>query len=413
MPVLLALALVALPPAAASPPQAQTAPVAFSGTRAHQDVDVLAAQIGSRPAGSDSYEQAVRYAVYQLQQAGYAPTLQTFPVETYVDRGSTLQLPDQGEAVVATTLQYSVGGQVEGRLVDAGLGRPEDIGGVDLQGKVALIKRGGLRFSDKVANTAAAGAVGAVVYNDSPGAVQGTLADRQPIPAATVSGADGQRLLDRLAAAGGELVARLTVDGAIEQRSATNVVAEQAGEEPNAGTVVFGAHLDSVAAGPGANDNGSGSAVVLELARVLAERHAALGLRFVLFGAEELGLFGSQHYVQGLSPAERSATRAMINLDMVGVGQAWRLGGTDELVQLGLGATSAMGERALPLHGSLASASDHASFLAAGVPALFIYRVEDPNYHTAADRAELVDAAALEQAGTIALHVLDALAAGQ
>jgi aminopeptidase YwaD len=174
--------------------------------------------------------------------------------------------------------------------------------------------------------------------------------------------------------------------------------------------VIFTAHLDSVPAGPGANDNGSGSAVVLELAYELAQRTPAerpLSARFVWFGAEELGLDGSQYYVQHLSDADRQSLRADVNLDMVGVGDAWRFGGSDDLVQLALGAANDLGQRALPLRGALAGASDHASFLDAGIPAVFLYRVEDPNYHTAGDVPALVNPDALSQAGTIALRILD------
>ena len=410
--LLLALIVAALVlPATYARPAAQVqAPLSVSGARAHQHVDVLAGQIGSRPAGSANYEQAVQYAVDQFRQWGYQPYLQTFPVETYDDRGSQVTLTASGENVAATSLQYSPGGQVEAPLVSAGLGRPEDLTGLDLQGKIALVKRGGLRFSDKVDNVAAAGAVGVLVYNDSSGAVQGSLTGPGPIPAVTLSDTDGQHLLDLLAA-GQAVVVRLTVDASIEQRSATNVVADKPARDPAARGVVVGAHLDSVPAGPGANDNGSGSALVLELAQVLATREEPFALHFALFGAEELGLYGSRNYVDRLTDAERANTRAMINLDMVGVGQAWRFGGTDDLVQRALAVTSDMGERGLPLRGPQSGGSDHASFLAAGVPALFIYRVEDPNYHQAGDRAELVDPNALGEAGSIALNVLDSLGA--
>ena len=405
----LLVAALALPATYARPAAQVQPPLSVSGARAHQHVDALAGQIGSRPAGSANYEQAVQYVVDQLHQWGYQPSLQTFPVETYDDRGSQLTLTASGESVTAATLQYSPGGQVEAPLVSAGLGRPDDLTGLDLQGKIALVKRGELRFSDKVANVAAAGAVGMLVYNDSSGAVQGSLTGPGPIPAVTLSDTDGQHLLDLLAS--GQVVARLTVDASIEQRSATNVVADKPARNPAAQSVVIGAHLDSVPAGPGANDNGSGSALVLELAQVLATRDEPFTLRFALFGAEELGLYGSRNYVDRLTDAERANTRAMINLDMVGVGEAWRFGGTDDLVQRALGAATDIGERGLPLRGPQSGGSDHASFLAVGVPALFIYRVEDPNYHQAGDRPELVDPNALGEAGTMALSVLDSLAA--
>jgi aminopeptidase YwaD len=391
---------------------AQGATTAFSGAAAKQQVDALAVQIGSRPAGSAAYDQAVQYAADQLRQWGYQPSLQSFPVQTYDDRGSQIDVTSATPSVhmAAATLTYSMGGQIEAPLVAAGQGQASDLASVDVRGKIALVQRGTLRFSDTVANAAAAGAVGVVVYNDAAGSIQGSLVAPEAVPAATISGDSGQQLLDLLAA--GPVTLRLAVDAATEQRSATNVVADLPASRPDAGVVVFGAHLDTVPAGPGANDNGSGSAVVLELAHQLAQRNAAertVTVRFALFGAEELGLFGSRFYVQNLSDAERHAILGDINLDMVGVGTAWRFGGTEDLVQRAVGAATDIGQRAVPLRGPLSSSSDHASFLEAGIPAVFLYRSDDPNYHTANDRAELVDPDALGQAGTIALKVLDSL----
>ena len=385
----------------------------FSGTAAKQQVDALADQIGSRPAGSAAYDQAVTYAQDQFQHWGVTPSLQTFPLTVYDDRGSQVAVTDNlGNSVqlTADTLQYSVAGQIQAPLVNAGSGQATEFAAIDAHGKVALIQRGVSRFSDKVGNAAAAGAAGVIVFNDSAGRVQGTLAQPEPIPAATISGDAGQQLLTMLGA--GPVTATLNVDASTDQRSATNVVAELPGSRPD--TVIFTAHLDSVPAGPGANDNGSGSAVVLELAHELSLRSQAdrpMTVRFALFGAEELGLDGSQYYVHNLSDAERQLLRADINLDMVGVGTQWRFGGTDDLVQLALGAANDIGQRALPLNGPQSGASDHASFLEAGVPAVFVYRIEDPNYHTAEDVASLVDVDALGQAGEIALRVLDQLGA--
>ena len=453
----------------ATPAHGQVAAVGFSGAAAKLQVDALAAQIGSRPAGSANYDRAVQYAADQLRQWGYQPVLQTFPVQTYDDRGSSLAVTagafagagataGVGGAVVGVgagadagaspsaggvagggaggaapgataasgaagepagvlqvstdTLVYSVSGELEAPLVAAGLGTPEDVAAVDLRGRIALIKRGILRFSEKVSNAAGAGAVGVVIYNDSSGRVQGSLVQQEAVPAVTIGGDDGQRLLDLLAA--GPVQARLQVDASTEERATSNVLAELPGSRGNSSSIVIGGHLDTVPAGPGANDNGSGSAVVLELAHTLAQvapSQRPTTLRFVLFGGEELGLFGSRLYVNNLADADRQAIVAMINLDMVGVGDSWRFGGSDDLVQRALGASNDLGQRALPLRGPLSSASDHASFVSAGVPAIFFYRTDDPNYHTANDRAEFVDADALGQVGTMVLQVLDELSA--
>jgi Zn-dependent M28 family amino/carboxypeptidase len=84
--------------------------------------------------------------------------------------------------------------------------------------------------------------------------------------------------------------------------------------------IIVGAHLDSVPEGPGINDNGSGSAVVLEAALRLAQgpAQARRGMRFAFWGAEERGLIGSRHHVGGLSEEVRRHVALYINLDMIG-----------------------------------------------------------------------------------------------
>ncbi|HSE69189.1 MAG TPA: M28 family peptidase, partial [Nocardioidaceae bacterium] len=107
-----------------------------------------------------------------------------------------------------------------------------------------------------------------------------------------------------------------------------NVVAEPAGFDPSRPYVLLGAHLDTVARAPGAEDNASGVAVLLELARLAAsDEDTRLPVVMVAFGAEEprgpgdhLHHFGSQHQVRHLSPQRREALTAMVSLDRVGVG---------------------------------------------------------------------------------------------
>ncbi|MFF1909834.1 M28 family peptidase [Kitasatospora sp. NPDC058218] len=98
-----------------------------------------------------------------------------------------------------------------------------------------------------------------------------------------------------------------------------NLIADWPGGDPNH-VLLSGAHLDSVAAGPGINDNGSGAAAVLTTALRVAEARLkpARHLRFAWWGAEEQGLVGSADYVNGLSPADRKAIDVYLNLDQAG-----------------------------------------------------------------------------------------------
>ncbi|MEV0622960.1 M28 family peptidase [Nonomuraea sp. NPDC050404] len=98
-----------------------------------------------------------------------------------------------------------------------------------------------------------------------------------------------------------------------------NVIADWPGGDPN-DVLMVGAHLDSVTAGPGINDNGSGSAAILETALEVSRQslQSAKHLRFAWWGAEELGLRGSQFYVSNLPAAERARIKGYLNFDMVG-----------------------------------------------------------------------------------------------
>lgn len=174
--------------------------------------------------------------------------------------------------------------------------------------------------------------------------------------------------------------------------------------------VIVGGHYDSVAAGPGANDNASGTATVMEVARVEAADGVFDDVCFVLFGAEEVGLIGSAEFVASLSAEERLGIEGMLNFDMVGVGTSWLLAGSRELRDL----TAAEADRLGLVYAVSAGApaglgSDHSSFIRRGIPAIFFHRLGDPHYHTSEDHAEFVQGNRLAEIGEVGLAVIDAL----
>jgi Zn-dependent M28 family amino/carboxypeptidase len=165
--------------------------------------------------------------------------------------------------------------------------------------------------------------------------------------------------------------------------------------------------LDSVnlvggptASAPGADDNGSGSAGVLELARVLAATAWESDVRLILFGGEEQGLHGSRQHVAGLAPADLARIRAVLNMDMVGTRNtaepAVLLEGAPVSQQLidDLAAAAAT-YTGLRVETSLKPfASDHVPFIDAGVPAVLSIEGADSangNIHTAADTLDHID----------------------
>jgi hypothetical protein len=165
--------------------------------------------------------------------------------------------------------------------------------------------------------------------------------------------------------------------------------------------VIISAHLDSInidegpqSEAPGADDNASGSAGLLEIARVLASHNSTHDLRFILFGGEEEGLIGSRHYVNGLSPSERSRISAVINMDMIATlntntptvlleGASLSQSIIDTL------ATSASSYTSLKIETSLNPFnSDHVPFINAHVPAVLTIEGTDSsntNIHTRND----------------------------
>lgn len=171
--------------------------------------------------------------------------------------------------------------------------------------------------------------------------------------------------------AAGYDVARQSFD--VEGTTSTNLVAERHGGTDE--VLIVGAHLDSVAAGPGINDNGSGVSTLLVIAQRLAELPVPhRSIRFAFWGAEEGGPFGSQAYVDGLAPVERDRIVAYLNLDMLGspnfirfvYAEASAPAESDELTSLFASYFESAELAWEPIN--LEGHSDHGAFSAAGIP---------------------------------------------
>ena len=189
-------------------------------------------------------------------------------------------------------------------------------------GAVSLIQRGTCPFVQKLANAQTAGAVGVILFNEGNSAARTNAGFRSgptdlSIPAVFASFGVGQELYN-LFQAGQNPTVHLQTNGVNVDRFFPQVIAETKRGDPNH-VVLAGAHLDSVPAGPGINDDGSGTSWQLELAEQIAKqgtppRHK---IRFMWFGGEEDGLVGSQYYAANLSQAEANKIDVMIDTDMI------------------------------------------------------------------------------------------------
>lgn len=343
---LLAGAMLVAVPAGAAPPTTQDQLAEFTKSvkpkNLFKHLEALQgigdANGGNRASGLSGHAASVDYVVSKLREAGYRPVVQQFDF-AYTEENSELQ------RVSPLSRTYAEGTDFLRNRFDSGVPEGEATGSlfaVDLRldapsqpantsnsgceasdfagmpaGAVALMQRGTCGFNVKVLNAQAAGAVAAIVMNEGqPGrtGLVGMIGDatglRIPAVFATFdAGAD-------LAAVPSATV-RVKVEFTAETRPTYNVIAEtRKGDHSN--VVMAGAHLDSVHAGPGINDNGTGSAALLEIAIQFAQVNTTNAVRFAWWGAEESGLLGSRNYVGSRTPEQVQDIALYLNFDMIG-----------------------------------------------------------------------------------------------
>jgi Zn-dependent M28 family amino/carboxypeptidase len=294
-------------------------------------------------------------------------------------RGSTdlAAGPADGEARTfdAIALPYSPAADLRAPLVDAGHGTPDELDDCDVRGGIVLAEQGGPGHAhrmEKFGHAAAAGAEAFVLVNDTAGGlpVTGTLrfGEEAAIPGIGVSHETGERLR-RYAESGGE--AALRVDAHTDDAAARNVVARKAGTGERDGTVLVVAHLDAHDVGEGALDNGCGTAILVETARLLADVALPADVTFAAVSCEETGLTGSHALADSLALPD---LRAVVNVD--GAGRARNLKAyTHASEEIAATAREVLGRADHPLavvdrpH----SYSDHWPFLLEGVPCLQLH----------------------------------------
>jgi Zn-dependent M28 family amino/carboxypeptidase len=408
---------------------------------------------GNRAAGTAGYEATAEYIESELEDAGYDPERQYFDYQQFVEHTpSELAQTSPTEQTYVngtdfTTMEYSGAGEVEAAVtaVDVNFTDPAastsgceaaDFEGFT-RGNIALIQRGTCTFGVKAQLAADAGASAAIIFNqgngdDRTGLLNGTLGAEVAIPTVGTTFAVGQAL-----AADPATRASVKVDAEVKDSTTFNILADTAGRADR--TVVVGAHLDSVAEGPGINDNGSGSAAILETAIQMAEEDEdgpRNRVRFAFWGAEESGLIGSTYYVSQLSKEEIKQHALNLNFDMVGSPNFVRFvydGDGDAFGQVGPEGSAhiehvfndyfaSQGLASAPT--AFSGRSDYAAFIANGIPAGGLFtgaegvktkeeaavfggtegEAYDPCYHQACDDIDNLSMEALDQMSDAIAH---------
>lgn len=320
----------ALPSGSALPSIELPREIESADIRAHLEalMEIAIDNGGLRTAGTAGYEASVQYVADQLREMGYSVDTPEFEMATYVELpggvvevagGPTFETGADFKAMI-----YSASGDLTAAVTSIGFGDDERGGCAEsdfdgfVEGTIALAPPGPCYRREVVLRAVAAGAVALVVSDPQYAAGE----PRRPtllapngidIPVLSATGEVGEAL--QAAAEDGAEV-HIGVHTEIGSAMVHNVIAESHGIAER--VVMLGGHLDGVHDGPGINDNGSGMAALLEVARLLVEERPEARVRLAFWGGEEFGLLGSRAYLDGLSTDDRAEVAAYLNLDMLG-----------------------------------------------------------------------------------------------
>ena len=430
---------------------------------------------GNRLSGTEGYDDSAEYVAERAEAAGYDVSFHEF---TYtLDLLADWEAPELGIVGGEEFIAGIAGGSLSGDFGSMFKSTPyatdltapvwaidlvlppgpapntstsgceaSDYAGVPA-GAIIIVQRGTCTFAEKflLADASPAGAM-VFINEGQPGRTEPLWFnfDGLDIPTMAATVETGAALANGVQSGPTGVTARFKIDWRPGTYTTRNVIAETRSGDPN-NVIVVGAHLDSVGVGPGINDNGSGSAVILEIAEQMTKVKPRNKVRFMWFAAEESGLLGSEAYVASLSQAERDRIAAMLNFDMVGSPNFVRFvydgdlsdteppeggapQGSAQIERLFLDYFASQGLPTEPTEFS--GRSDYGPFIAAGIPAggLFtgaegiktaeeaaIYggvagEQYDPCYHLSCDDMDNLSLEALDQMSDAAAHATISLA---
>ena len=358
--------------------------------RALEHIAYLSETIGPHPGGMEAEWEAAGYIASVLESYGYEVELQPFPVSDQYIGTIELASGEQWQLGAARRGGLITGDEfIPGELIFVYPGTDPGDFPPETAGKIVLMERASSSslYRLQVSNAVDAGAIGVILYSlvgsrgNYGGAWNPRLSSSNPAPIPVLGAAwiQGMWLLDMLDQ-GSVFLSVQTKH--YEDLESVNVIGIKPAKnkDPNAHAVLLTGHLDSVIGAPGANDNSSGVALVLELARIFRGYNTDKELRFILFGSEERGLRGSRYYLNQLSDEEQDQIMAVFNGDMVATSYpvvthlyAMTVDGELNLVTEAAEAAGMRLGNSSILPGEFGS-SDHVPFHQVGIPAaLFIW----------------------------------------
>ncbi len=362
-------------------------------------------EIGNRFAGSAGEQRCRELILSELAGAGLSNVrAEPFPFLGYEPLGASCELVEDGVTLRCAPLQYSADAVAEGEAVYLGSARPEDVEaledrGVELAGKVAVahsfmpwlvtpaLADKGVAALVNVTETGD-GLIPNFMVSFYPNGMEAPWEGRvQPLPGVTIETSDARRLLSLMTS--GAVRVRVEHRARYVEQTSANVVAEIPGRELPEERIVIGAHYDTQLEGPGAADNSTGVATVLELAQRWSSLEPRRTIVLCAFGVEELADWGSYSYCRA-HVDELAQTRGMVNLDALGLPlPGTRVVAADaEIAPYAAESAARTGwEPEDEIDASQYAWGDHNPFIDAGVPAVWLWRFppQHPYYHSAGD----------------------------
>jgi aminopeptidase YwaD len=379
----------------------------LSSEKALRHLQVLSEHIGPRIGGTQSEKRAADYIAGQLDKYGYNTRLEPFPVADKF----TAQIEDVRD-ILPNDLCWQAGAAPGGKLDVTVEGPVRDVGPAtapvwpaDVAGAIVIADDTAASRPALVAEAAARGAVGVIllpadlVFPRRASAFSPAGLTDAPIPVIGVAQVQ-KRLIREALAVVNSLPLRISTT-AHRGLISNNVIGERRGKGgANSPIVVVSGHYDSVIGAPGANDDGSGTVLTMELARVFSRIPTNATLRFALWGSEEQGLIGSRYHVAQLAQDQRDRHAAVFQNDMVATSwdpaiTYWLLSvdGADNATTAAVNAAAKRLGYDPQVKGPVArGSSDHVPFFERGIASgNFSWRGEsgpallEPTYHTPED----------------------------
>jgi aminopeptidase YwaD len=392
-------------------------------------VEYLSEYVGPRIYGTETERKASEYIASVLEEYGLDTAVERFTIPSYITKGAKLKIVESEQGIDCVPLTYSAStpfGGLERPLVCVGDGSEAEYEGKDVSDKIVLVRQPAKdrihTYKKIVATAAALGSAGAIIYSREGPPCNYSLAPGELplIPTVSISSTEGQNILLKLLEIG-EVKVHLTINVEENGLESCNVIGTLQGNAQKEDMVVLCAHIDSVIGSPGANDNGTGVAAVLEIAQASIKVQLEKTMKFLFFGAEEPHPYclGSRYYVKK-HKSDMAKIKAVLNLDEIGVGtridnrfclkthyysrlydgedtktEKWL---SDLILSIGRKLQYKVYEIETP------GISDNVPFSWEGVPAVLFRWMDDALAHTPEDRSINVDSEKVKKVALVAAN---------